>query len=383
MNTVLLAPAAASRLGVARPAPGGVCILCGVGHAAVIIGAGIGGLSAARSLKSHGWDVTVLEQGAALPSSGTMLGMWPAGLRVLDGMGIDESSRRGEGWAHIASGAGTRLWTPEGRVLLTAPGSADLHLVSRPALLRALARGIDVSFGAQAADAGASNDADLIVGADGTFSRTRQVVFGDRFRACPLGAVAWRGTVQGVVAEYGETWAPGALFGMTPAGPDATNWYACIRAGRTYEGPHLVRLMERFGSWHGNVRELLGRIEEDKILHHGLFEVPKLPAFVSGRTALLGDSAHAMAPFLGRGACEALVDGATLGKCVAEAASVEAGLAAYDKARRARTQLLVAASRRMGRFAMMGKGARTRNAVMGAAGRLAGLRWGMAAREGG
>jgi 2-polyprenyl-6-methoxyphenol hydroxylase-like FAD-dependent oxidoreductase len=340
-----------------------------VGHSAVIIGAGIGGLSTAQALKRHGWSVTVLEQAAALPTSGTMLGMWPAAMKALNEIGID-ASRRTEGWAHIAAGAGTRLWTPSGRTLVAAPGGADLNLVSRPALLAALARDIDVSFNTQVVDPGQIDDAALVVGADGTFSRTRQRMFGDRFRARSLGAVAWRGTIQGAVAEYGETWAPGALFGITPAGPNATNWYACIRANQTFDAPHLPNILDHFGSWHPGVRELIDRIDEGAILHHGLFEAPKLSSFVTGNTALVGDAAHAMAPFLGRGACEAIVDGATLGRSVAQASTVEAGLAAFNKERRARSQRLVLASRLMGQFAMMDTGSGIRNAAVGTVGRL-------------
>jgi 2-polyprenyl-6-methoxyphenol hydroxylase-like FAD-dependent oxidoreductase len=300
-----------------------------------------------------------------------MLGMWPAALEALGNIGVVEASRRTDGWAHIAADASTRLWTPAGRTLLTAPAGADLHLVSRPALLAALAHEVDVTFNTQVLDQEEISDAEVVVGADGTFSRTRQRIFGDRFRARSLGAVAWRGTVRGAAAEHGETWAPGALFGITPAGPDATNWYASLRCDRTFAGPHRPHLMKYFGSWHRSVRDLLDRIDEHAILHHGLFETPKLPSFVRGGTALVGDAAHAMAPFLGRGACEAIVDGATLGLCVAQAPSVEAGLAAYDKARRKRTQRLVLSSRLMGQFAMLDAGAAPRNAAMAAVGSVA------------
>ncbi len=81
-----------------------------------------------------------------------MLGMWPAALEALGDIGVVEASRRTDGWAHIGAGGSTRLWTPAGRTLLTVPGGADLRLVSRPALLAALARDVDITFNTQVLD---------------------------------------------------------------------------------------------------------------------------------------------------------------------------------------------------------------------------------------
>lgn len=340
---------------------------------AIVIGAGIGGLSAARALKRHGWTVTVLEQGSGLPTTGTMLGMWPAAIKALDGIGIDAQARRADGWTTISSAAGSGLWTP-GRKLVTAPGGMEMNLVARPALLRALAEGVDISFNSRVDGPAEFPGAALVVGAGGINSGSRRQMFGEQFAARSLESVAWRGTVRGAVSEYGETWAPGALFGITPAGPDATNWYACINADHTFAEPYLPRLEALFGSWKGPVREVMDRIQEGAILHHQLFETPTLPSFVRGNTALIGDAAHAMAPFLGRGACEALVDGVALGRSLAGAATLDAGLAAYDKERRRRTQRLVRASRLMGKVAMMRRGAGIRDAAVGGAGRLMRLR---------
>jgi 2-polyprenyl-6-methoxyphenol hydroxylase-like FAD-dependent oxidoreductase len=331
---------------------------------AVIIGAGIGGLAAARALRQYGWDVTVLERASTLPRTGTTLGLWPQALRALDAVGAGQAIRNDAARLDSDTAARTGLRTPAGRTLVTTPGPPGIGLVSRPRLLEVLADEVAVTFDASVDDPGVHDSADVVIGADGAFSRTREVLFGPGYRARSLHAVAWRGTVSGTVDAYGETWAPGALFGTTPTGRAATNWYACLRADYPYAGPHLSRLEELFGSWHAGVQDVLGRVDEDSILHHELVESPRLLSYVSGSTALLGDAAHAMGPFLGRGACEALVDGVTLGRCLASAGTVGEALLDYDRERRPPTQRLVRASASMGRIAMMGTGSAVRNSAL-------------------
>jgi 2-polyprenyl-6-methoxyphenol hydroxylase-like FAD-dependent oxidoreductase len=77
-----------------------------------------------------------------------------------------------------------------------------------------------------------------------------------------------------------------------------------------------------------------------------------------------------MGPFLGRGACEALLDGVTLGESLADSVTVDRGLDGCDRARRRRTQRLIAASRTLGGLAMLDRGDSIRNLLLGAAGRL-------------
>jgi hypothetical protein len=127
------------------------------------------------------------------------------------------------------------LRTADGQVLIVTRGKVDPCMISRPDLLAALADGVDIRYGSTVDDP-ADHEAEVIIGADWTFSRTRLRTFGDHHQARSLGALAWRGTIPGMITDYGETWAPGALFGITPTGLDATNYYACIRADAPFPG---------------------------------------------------------------------------------------------------------------------------------------------------
>jgi salicylate hydroxylase len=89
---------------------------------------------------------------------------------------------------------------------------------------------------------------------------------------------------------------------------------------------------------------------------------------VAGRLALIGDAAHAMAPFLAQGAAMAIEDAAVLAASLA-GGDVPSALAAYAAARRPRTARVAAASRRTGTaYHLGGLAAAARNAVLGAAG---------------
>jgi 2-polyprenyl-6-methoxyphenol hydroxylase-like FAD-dependent oxidoreductase len=109
----------------------------------------------------------------------------------------------------------------------------------------------------------------------------------------------------------------------------------------------LDELRARFAQWPDPIPALLASAGDDALLQHDTYELPRLGSFVSGRVALLGDAAHAMTPNLGQGACQALEDAVTLAACV-DRAGVRAGLAAYDRARRPRTQMLARRSRQVG-----------------------------------
>ncbi|GAA1762885.1 FAD-dependent oxidoreductase [Kocuria aegyptia] len=337
---------------------------------AVIIGAGIAGLATARGLLGAGWAVHVFERSPGLPGTGTALGMWPEAMRALDRLGAGEQVRAGS-----VELRGARLLRPDGTEIGHLGAGRTVRLVPRPVLLAALAEGLPpdvIAWNTAVTDHGALPAADVVVAADGVHSPVRAALFGVAPR--PLGTVALRGTVPGPAQGATETWGPARLFGITPHDAGRTNWFASVRsdvlasAGAGHDDPQVLRRL--YGDWHPEVRRVLDALGNTPIDWRTLLDVPPLPSYVQGRTVLLGDAAHGMAPNLGRGACEALLDATALVGALSAASDVPGALHRYDAARRRPTIRTV----RLARVANSMSTARhllpVRNAVAAAAARL-------------
>ncbi|WP_040390296.1 FAD-dependent monooxygenase [Catelliglobosispora koreensis] len=322
-----------------------------------IVGGGIGGLATAIGLSQAGWETTVFERSAGLPETGTGLGIWPAALHALDELGLGALARR----RGMRQPSGT-IRRPDGSVI----GKIDVtklkepvYLLSRPALLGLLAGALPegiVKFGSDVSELAAlRRDYDVVVGADGIRSRVRQEVFGTAATLRYAGWTVWRGTVDGDIPAGGEIWGVGKKFGVTPQEPGRTNFYAVLHMPAGYQVvDDLAELKHHFGSWPDPIPAILGQLTAADLLHHDLqYLDPPLKSYVEGNVALLGDAAHAMTPDLGQGACQALIDGAALARCLTTAPNVQAGLAAYDRERRKPSQRVAAMALRVSRLTAM------------------------------
>lgn len=340
---------------------------------AAIIGGGIGGLAAARALHDSGWEVTLYEREAGLSGAGTALGMWPSALAALDRLGVGNAVRgRGtpQAGATFLRPDGTPIGTLDAGRMVRRTGD-PVYLLSRPALLDLLCDAAPrpaLRFAERVDDVDPlRNKYDVVVAADGIYSATRAQLFGAEYAARYAGVTAWRGWIDDrPTTAMTETWGPGAKFGITPQEGGRTNWYATTVAPERsfHPGRELAALHERFGSWQGPVRAVLGAIEEDGILRHDIHVVPRLACYVRSNVALIGDAAHAMSPDFGRGACEALIDAVALADCLASAATAAEGLSAYDRQRRRPTQRIASAAAAASRLTRWTRAMWLRDAVL-------------------
>ncbi|WP_433154887.1 FAD-dependent monooxygenase [Actinomadura nitritigenes] len=368
---------------------------------AIVIGGGIGGLTAAAALHAHGWTVTLHERAASLEPVGSGLAIGPNALRALDTIGAGDPVRvlnafQGEGGVRRADGR----WLSRTSIQTAADRYGDpLVVILRAALVDLLAArlpdgALRLNSTADLASAGdattpatvtTSTDsggvageetADLVVAADGIHSPTRATLFPGRSPIRYTGLTAWRAVTRAPAGGFtpAEAWGRGTVFGINPLTGDRAYLYATAPAPEGAHAPggdERAELLRLFGGWYDPVPALLEGVDPDAVLRNDVYHMPRpLPAFHRGRTALLGDAAHPMTPNLGQGACQAIEDAVVLAHHATHAAGTPPGpdtrdaasragraggdmpaaLAAYTAARRRRTTQVMRRSHRLARM---------------------------------
>ncbi|WP_406346180.1 FAD-dependent monooxygenase [Streptomyces sp. NBC_00648] len=337
-------------------------------RSAIVVGGGIGGLAAGVALARSGWQVKVLERAATFGEVGAGLSLWPNGVRALDALGVGDQVREqalAETQAGIRNTSGRWLSRTDTQELARRFGPvamihrAQLFDILRAALpaeaLCADARVTRVGLRGQRVEVEHSkgvSQADLLVAADGIGSSVRRSLWPQAPAPRYAGYTAWRLVVDTGrrVPAGGESWGRGERVGIAPLADGRTYLFCVANApeGQRSPGSELAEIRQRFGRWHDPIPQLLTAADESAVMRHDIYELPPLATFVTGRAALLGDAAHAMTPNLGQGANQALEDAATLAVLLDTYPDVESALAAYDRHRRPRTQLVARRSHRIG-----------------------------------
>ncbi|MCX5193845.1 FAD-dependent monooxygenase [Streptomyces sp. NBC_00249] len=347
-----------------------------------VIGAGLGGLTAAAALYARGLDVEVYERGEALREQGVGMHLGPNGTRLLERLGLGprlaELAVRPEALevrafhngAQVAVQEMGEAWERRFRAPYLTVHRGDLHrMLAGTVPAERVHTGKELLRYAEDADGvllefadGTTARADVLVGADGVHSAVRRAVAGED---APVysGNSALRGLVDAADVPALD---PGRMYMF--AGPAARVLCYPVSGGRQFtyvvvtpapEGDaeswtsatdpaDLDAVLE---GWAPQVRDLVGAAGE--VRRWALYDRAPLERWSTPRVTLLGDAAHPMLPHHGQGANQAVEDAVALAVCLARATEDAEGVAAalerYEALRRPHTTRVQLGSRTGGR----------------------------------
>lgn len=266
---------------------------------AIIIGAGIGGLSTALALQKIGYAVDVFERAPALKVVGAGISLWPNAIKALDQLDVGErirtlGMREGSGGIHNAKGAALfALDVHESEQRFGAPTivihRSDLSQILLDPYTGALHLGKVFSacdertteITAQFTD-GSEASGDLLICADGIHSVLRQSWFPNR-QPRYAGYTAWRGVVAFDHAQVGKLWGEilgrGLRFGITPLSEGRIYWYATQNLPeKTLIAPAELHtyLLAHFGEWAMPIPALIRATPSHNILQNDIYDIDPL-----------------------------------------------------------------------------------------------------------
>jgi 2-polyprenyl-6-methoxyphenol hydroxylase-like FAD-dependent oxidoreductase len=344
----------------------------------LVVGGGIGGLSTTLALRREGIDVDVVERDPEWGVYGVGIIQPGNALRALAALDLAHEC--------VAAGhriVGDRTWLGDGRTLIAShewpplvDGLPPGNGLTRPKLhelltSRTLASGADVRTGVTfaAIDDGAEavevtftdgqrRSYDLVVGADGLYSKVREHLFGGELEPRPTGQVCWRYNLPRIDGLQ-EIWmflGPDGSAGFVPLGEELMyiltieTPMADQQAAIEREGAAAVyrRRLAPFGGPVAEVREL---IADDQAVVLRPIENIIVPApWHRGRVVLVGDAAHGATPHCGQGAAQAIEDGIVLAEELGRGVALSQALDAFTARRYERCRTIVEGSERVGQW---------------------------------
>lgn len=337
---------------VPRPLPRPLRIL--------VVGAAVGGISAARGLLRDGHDVTVFDQRSEVQAGGGAVTIWSNGETVLRQLGVDmDGAGQPLFTVQVLTSKGYRIATLDVAAMVNRMG-APVRMVPRRVLLERLLEGfptdrircnsravgivtwhngVRVEF-----EDGSSAEGDVLIGADGLHSMVRDVIGAPD--AEPTGWCSWQGLAAFpevdrqvgliVIGERGN-------LGLWPAGGPDLQWWFDLPWSSDFVRPErpVEVIRSNFSGWCDSADLLLAKLTDDDLVSSPFphFRHP-IPRQGQGALTLLGDAAHTMPPTLAQGTNQALLDTMVLCKALSDLqrgarfGDVPSALRWYEKTRR-------------------------------------------------
>jgi len=348
-----------------------------------IIGGGIGGVTLARALWNKGISFRLFEQASQFKEVGAGIQITPNATKVLEELGLKEDlksvgflprDRVGRNWD-----TGEQIYRlPLKEEVIKLYGAnhyhlhrADLHDIIVKDLpkesISLSTKCVEIYWEREKPlikfDDGSHFEADVVVGADGIHSITRNILWG---KDDPVftGHMCWRSIV------------PVESFPKEFVEPTTTNWMGPKAHVVTYyvkggKGINIVavketnekikeswvepssteELLQAYEGWHPNVIKLFKETKKSKVFKWGLYDRSPMEQWSRNSVTILGDAAHPMLPYLSQGAAMAIEDAYVLAESLNFfKKDINKALDAYETERRQRTAKVQLESRERGRI---------------------------------
>ncbi|WP_375779390.1 FAD-dependent oxidoreductase [Bradyrhizobium sp. ma5] len=332
----------------------------------IVVGGGIGGLTVAHALQRIGVSARVIEMGDKRDRIGTGITLLGNALRALAELGLVEACLEGgHGWdvvsvrdaagATVSEQSSPRIWDPDrpaamgimrprlGQVLEDFATKSGARIDFNTTIIRIDQdnEGVTVQL-----SNGETDRADLLIAADGVYSKTRQKIFGEEFKTHYAGQGVWRYTVPRTEAINGFVIyrAPtGRMVGALPLSKELCYLFSLestdekLRIRQNQVCDYLRNLLAPFTA--PELVEAAKMIGEDKHISYRPFDVLMMPApWHRGRVVLLGDAAHSLTPQMTSGGGMAIEDALVLSQELDRNDDLETALADYSHRREQRVK---------------------------------------------
>ena len=317
-------------------------------------------MTTALALRQAGIEAQVYEQAADLRQIGAGLHIWCNAVRVLQGLGVadelEQRSSKMQAAEFRSAGGGLLASWPQAEI--SKENNAPTLQISREELSKVLSDAVgDVHLNKKVSgytehddhvtvtfEDGTSEDADVVIGADGLRSAIRAQILGEEAPR-EAGYTVWRAVVPNA-SEFVEpgrfvsAWGKGQRFVFYELGENILYWMSVSSNEGANEdrGEALKQhLLERHKGWMDPIERVIRAVDASEIHRTVIYDRAPVDHWSTKRATLLGDAAHPMTFNVGQGACQAIEDAVVLARKLSQGSDVPAALQAYEDERKART----------------------------------------------
>lgn len=335
-----------------------------------IIGAGIGGLTAALYLKKNGMDVQVYEGASEIKPVGAGILIANNAMQVYQQLGIHNQIAAAGNKISYMNISDVQL-RPISEVNLTPyEKQYGVHNVAihRGELQRILAENFGyehIKLSKNLINITKNNHFQLefedkttvetqwLIGADGLKSVVRNLLF-EKSALRNAQQKCWRGICTTHLPskfnnQLNEAWGKGKRFGFVKISENKIYWYALINSSSMQDVDTDLKTL--FSEFHNDILEIIAATTKEQIIFADIMDLEPIPTWHQKGVCLVGDAAHATTPNLGQGACQAIEDAHQIGKLLTQGLTLDEVFAQYEANRKKKALAIVNASWRLGKIA--------------------------------